>query len=566
MEAILINCATVLGILFLSSLTVLVLIGNGYLALSLLKIDGSDSPISSVSIIGFIFICTTLNLLHFYLPINAFISFGVFTLGLAFAYCYRRKIITGFLGYKKILKSYTVIFGISLMVFIVISRSLEIPSNPDSAGYHLASIGWINRFHLIPGLANLHFRFGFNNLGYFNYPALFNFYPIFSRGYVVASTSIIIVTYLFIFRGILASNRKAPLKISPIIWILTLAITLSLRYVDSPTPDLIVFLLEIVIFLSLFSYFFEIQSATQKTTSKFLVIGLSTLLITFKLSSLFYAVISILLVLLPAFNVEKICFKKVFLIVILIIAPHLIRGYWLSGYPLFPNPSLAYETLEWLVPKSVAINESNWIYSWARAPGLQPSEVLNSWNWLIPWVLHIKFGNWTLITLSLISTLINIIHFKSVKKYFDAALLALVAQCIISIFMWFYLAPDFRFLGSILWIYLSLSIALNVECLDKLIVSTTVNPVILKIFQAFGAMIIAIAFAKSIDLKYMNFSGFQEIPIPAHSIRKTGNDLTLEIPKDGSCWMESGACTPYFNENLKLIEINKFESGFAISK
>jgi hypothetical protein len=566
MEAMLINCAAVLGILVFSSLTVLMLIGNGYLALSLLKVDSSDSPISTISIIGFIFICTILNLAHFYFPINAFISFGVFALGLAFAYFDRRKIISGILGYKKILKSYTAIFGISLVVFIVISRSLEVPSNPDSAGYHLASIGWINRFHLIPGLANLHFRFGFNNLGYFNYPALFNFYPIFSRGYVVASVSIIIVTYLCILRGLLTSDGQSSLKKGPIIWILVLAITLNLRYIDSPTPDLIVFLLEIVIFFSLFSYFFEIQSVPQKTTSKLLVIGLSTLLITFKLSSVFYTLISILLVLLPTSNINKINISKVFFIVITIIAPYIIRGYWLSGYPLFPNPSLAYETLEWLVPKSVAINESNWIYSWARAPGLQPSEVLNSWNWFFPWVLHIKFSNWVLMSLSLISTLINIIHFKTIKKYFDATLFALMAQCIISIVMWFYLAPDFRFLGSILWIYLSLSIALNSNCLNNLDISANVKPLILNASKAFGLMIFAITFAKSMDLRYMNFSGFQEIPIPAHSIRQTGKDLTLQIPRDGSCWMESGACTPYFNENLKLIEIKKFESGFAISK
>ena len=566
MEAILINCATVLGILLFSSLTVLMLIGNGYLALSLLKIDGSDSPISSVSIIGFIFICTTLNLLHFYFPINAFISFCIFTIGLAFAYLYRRKIITGFWGYKKILKGYMVIFGISLMAFIIISRSLEIPSNPDSAGYHLASIGWINRFHLIPGLANLHFRFGFNNLGYFNYPAFFNFYPVFSHGYVIASISLIIVTYLFILRGLIVNKSQPSLKMSPISWILALATTLNLKYVDSPTPDLIIFLLEIIIFLSLLSYFFEIQSVSQKTTSKLLVIGLSTLLITFKLSSIFYALISIFLVLIPASHVNKIELKKVLLIIILIIAPHLIRGYWLSGYPLFPNPSLAYETLEWFVPKSVAINESNWIYSWARAPGLQPSEVLNDWNWFLPWVLSIKFVNWVLFTLSFISTIINIINFKIIKKYFNVIFFALMAQCIISIVMWFYLAPDFRFLGSILWIYLSLSITLNVIYLKNLCIASTVNPLILKASKACGLIIFIIAFTKSIDMRYINFSGFQEISIPVLSIRKTDNDLVLKIPKEGSCWMESGPCTPYFNESLKLIEANKFESGFAISK
>jgi hypothetical protein len=113
----------------------------------------------------------------------------------------------------------------------------------------------------------------------------------------------------------------------------------------------------------------------------------------------------------------------------------------------------------------VAIEESNWIYSWARAPGRNPSIVLSSWNWLSEWIFNIKTGDMALTCLAFTTTAVNIIFIRRINFKMQKNNLFLMLLCFASIIFWFIFAPDFRFLGSILWIYTGLSLCLNLSIL-----------------------------------------------------------------------------------------------------
>jgi hypothetical protein len=76
---------------------------------------------------------------------------------------------------------------------------MEAPGSYDSGLYHFGSIKWLNEAPLIPGLANVHMRFGFNQ-SYFGFLALSNLAPYWNKGYAAGGLFILLLTALTIFQ------------------------------------------------------------------------------------------------------------------------------------------------------------------------------------------------------------------------------------------------------------------------------------------------------------------------------------------------------------------------------
>ena len=65
---------------------------------------------------------------------------------------------------QKIGRIYGPMLAVSTLVFITIwLRSTQLPRLNDTGGYHAPMIEWIRHYAIVPGLANLNYRFGFNN-------------------------------------------------------------------------------------------------------------------------------------------------------------------------------------------------------------------------------------------------------------------------------------------------------------------------------------------------------------------------------------------------------------------
>ncbi|OCC28674.1 putative membrane protein [Leptospira interrogans serovar Canicola] len=102
---------------------------------------------------------TLVSLVSLFLPITILVLFIFLSFCFVFLYFERKnlKLLTFGLIHKNIIVIITFPFLLSALVF-----SLNPPFAYDSGLYHIQSIKWIQEYSVVPGLANLHGRFGFN--------------------------------------------------------------------------------------------------------------------------------------------------------------------------------------------------------------------------------------------------------------------------------------------------------------------------------------------------------------------------------------------------------------------
>ena len=99
-----------------------------------------------------------------------------------------------------------ILFLITWLVILLINAGPTIMDDTES--YHIQSIKWIQEYGSVPGLVNLHERFGFNS-SWFSSIALFSFSSKTTGGFTVLNSVISVwLCYWFIAKYQSASKRK----------------------------------------------------------------------------------------------------------------------------------------------------------------------------------------------------------------------------------------------------------------------------------------------------------------------------------------------------------------------
>ena len=134
--------------------------------------------------LGFVFCIFFFSIYHLFLPINAFASSLFYFPGIIYFVIKYAKKLPKFIASIGILNLTVIV----LTLFMASAVSMQVPTNFDAGLYHLNSIKWINEYHIIKGIGNLHTRLGFNQ-SFFLYSASLNFHPFLSDYAFHASTS-----------------------------------------------------------------------------------------------------------------------------------------------------------------------------------------------------------------------------------------------------------------------------------------------------------------------------------------------------------------------------------------
>jgi hypothetical protein len=440
------------------------------------------------------------------------------------------------------------------LLFLVTAGAFAIttPINYDSGLYHFQSIRWLNEFPIVLGLANLHGRLGFNQ-SYFSLIALLNFYPLLNKGHAIGGLLMIVM----------ASGTLLEARLNRIrggwwlnIWFFVAFIDLFSQ-LSSPTPDIAVAVLECCVFLFLIKiYSSDSQNKDILATYVVSVFLLSLLLVTIKLSAAIFSIMSIFL-LMPVIQSTVKSYRKIYIYTGLfgcyLVLLHLTRGVLTSGLPLYPNDLFAFWSFDWSVSPDQARGELSWIYSWARTPLKDPSQVLGSWVWFSGWVQRLSQTQWTYIYSSLILINLNLISLCIFKKVFkEWRLLFLYTPLISSILFWFFTAPDWRFLGAVPTLVIALAGFVIIRCCTPagsrlsiykfpgFLASSLVGVVILLILE-------------SVDFKVLTLSGWRAIPIVETAQKRTASGASVLTPRaDDQCWDAPLPCTPYLNNRLRM--------------
>ncbi|MFM9071407.1 MAG: hypothetical protein ACKOPL_08070, partial [Acidimicrobiaceae bacterium] len=121
---------------------------------------------------------------------------------------------------------------------------------------------------------------------------------------------------------------------------------------------------------------------------------------------------------------------------------------WITtGYFVYPI-SLSLGNPSWKIPAELMTNDQKWVESWAKAPGLQPSEVLGNWNWFKPW-LSANFRSFQpYLEVFIFGLLLNLLQAdKNSEKYCKSSLFSIysLTALIVTGYFWLFRMPDLRF-------------------------------------------------------------------------------------------------------------------------
>jgi len=543
-------CILIILLMFLFCLTA----GWGQLARQILGLQAENFWGLDGLWLGLIFLIMALGLAHFFIPINWLMRSGVMLVALL-----------GFVSVKNLRRQILVLFTtllnhpIRMTIFtagliMLCLKSLQAPNSFDSALYHFQTIRWLNEYAIVPGLGNLHGRLAFNQ-SYFNFLAFLDIQPIASKGYAAAGLFILALC----MASLLSLCRRLNAGRTWVAVLLTLGVASNLDLLRSPTPDLAVALLQIQLFICLAVLVNTDQSDfSERLTRVVLSLFIACLICTVKISALAYALGAIAVLLPFCSQIPKamhpvlirtgvICFG--FLCI------HLARGYMLSGAPLFPSMVGALPSLPWAMLPDNIRGEADWIYSWARMPGVEPSAVLGNWSWLDQWWVRRPSSFLYVAGLSVSLFVMNVILLLRQRQNSRVLMHhALYLPLIFSIIFWFFTAPDFRFLGSIPILLITLGGWLMAQHLYNL--SPTSRRWFLELAGA-SAIIVSVCasaiFLYFTGVRSLTLSVPEHLPSVKASAAQFRSGQIFYQPQDGLCWDSALPCTPFVYPDLKLL-------------
>jgi hypothetical protein len=467
----------------------------------------------------------------------------------------------------------------AIVVFILIVTSLAIRATGpcehfDTGLYGATAVRWILSYPIIPGLAKLHGRLGFNSSVFLCIAALGqgiwrnSGHHLFTGLLVGGFWATVGSGVVRVFRGRLASATDwfhSILLVPCVYW------TTRSRLVGTLTdlPASILCLVATGILFRQLELSQKGSSCAGKIVKTNVAMALLALAVTFKLSTAIFAVLLWLvgLVLLLAFDCRpllrlKLIGGSIFLSAVIIL-PWLGRGVILSGYPFYPEQLLG-ANVDWKVSPLACRWELAWIRSWARVPWAPLAET-QGFHWLRTWFhrnILDREGFQVPLVLSTIGAIGTIVAY--VRSRFRRWFWLLVPS-VASLIAWLLEAPAPRFAEAAIWT----TAGVLTTAMILWATTTNKNPWVPRILCLGIILTSAWCIAPHRLWKYVYRPLLvepQPLPMPQASVvsATTTSGLTVYWRADGlQCWDAPLPCTPYFDKTLGLRRAGDMRSGFS---
>lgn len=340
-----------------------------------------------------------------------------------------------------------------LLLILVMSSWTVI--HPDTLGYHAQIIQWIEKYKAVPGLANLHVRFGYQWFWFVD-AALFSFSFTGTEGITVLNSTVLFWFFIFFINRINYNFLKEGKSLYGLLWTGLLVISIC-SYTQvrltatSASPDFIATLFTLVTIYLLLEKDRKVPGASTWLLASFLALVAATIKLSVAPVLLIAAV--------PAFlglAKRKIkLFVTIFFLAIVTLSPFIARNIITSGYIVFPLTSIDMIYVDWKNDPIPTLSERNYVTAYAKKPGVFPDEI-NAVNkmglveWLPTWWQHRSTADKIIMILLILSFIFALLSIKRILLSGFIPRLVLVTL-LSGIIFWFVNAPDPRFgFGSIL--------------------------------------------------------------------------------------------------------------------
>lgn len=344
------------------------------------------------------------------------------------------------------LKSNRIFLGLILIFFaIFFVYAIIKPAHFDTYLYHMSSIQWIEQYRVVPGLANIQERLGFNS-SIFVLSAGFSFYSWFGQNMFIINSLCLLLFSIWLLW--IAFKKKGTIGLFSLFF-LYFFINENIKYISSPTSDV---LPNIFMGFMLISIVLNTKSLKDKYL---LFIVLPLFAITLKISMAPVILLCFYALYIKDKNILSFL-KKINLFGLAFVFPWLVRNIILSGYLIYPMDGIDLFSFDWKVPKERVTYVKSWIYSWAKDPTNDYNIVLNRSfaEWFpIWWQRTIDVNRVIFISAALAPVFGTVYAFFIRKKEKYVILLTILISYMT--FLFWLKAPDFRFSFGII-IFLAL--------------------------------------------------------------------------------------------------------------
>jgi len=462
--------------------------------------------------------------------------------------------------------------GIAFTFFLAL-RSCGPCEYYDTGLYGAPVIRWMQTYPVVPGLANLHGRFGFNSSVLLCIAALGQGvwkdlgFHLFTGFMLSAMWATLLPACVRVVRRAVASPADwfyAILAVPTFFW------TARSRIVGTQTdePATVVCLVATGILLE---HLCREERAQHKTHAPRLVLAtaLFSLAVAFKVSTIVFALLAwclafrgLSLLGWSTSQRNKYLFGALVLSA-LIVVPWCARGIISSGYPFYPATVLAFP-VAWKVPLSVARWYAIGVQSWGRIPDV-PFRDTQGFHWLSEWFNH-AIRNRSSFQLPLAISLAGLVGGLTSrlrgKRHLARPWLSLLFPSLVSIIFWFGASPDLRFAQFAIWTTAATLGAWGIVSLDLQLHRPGSNVALVALVLSSVWCLISVGWKEPV----VSLRGVQRpppLPKSAVVLRHTLSGLAVYVPAEGDqCWDAPLPCTPYFDESLRLRNPSSLRWGF----
>lgn len=325
-------------------------------------------------------------------------------------------------------------------ILIAFTVSLGPPRPYDTGLYHLQTIKWIEEYAVVPGLANLHGRFGFNP-NIFTFLAATSLADICKQEIFSVNFTIYSILVLHFIRKIQSLFREHGItNILLFNLIILVDILFSLQNLSSPSPNFITAVLPL----------FILSSAADRHEETGLkgyvpIIILCAYVLTVKLAMLPLMLLALLLIIKHRREYRTIGW--LFAGVAVIMLPWLTRNFILTGWLVYPFPSVDLFSFDWQVPAASVIEEKMHVTGWARRPGelhLAAAQ-MNMSEWFPLWWKRIFIEHKILFTAALAAPVAALVSRFISNNRTGYYAWAVTGTSFIGVLFWLLLAPAIQF-------------------------------------------------------------------------------------------------------------------------
>lgn len=481
---------------------------------------------------------------HFFTPLNLTLAAVMVVIGLA-----------GWLRPPYVRPPWKTLLIVLPLVFALAAfATIGLRSIPqygyDTGLYELQNVIWNNTYSIVPGLANLHERFGFNS-SFLLLAAPLDQLPDGASHYATGIFVLPLLLTIARSMGNLVFRRARLADWLQVGFIIPLVIQ-TLRYpwalLNTDFPTFLVGLTLTVRFMD------ALEKPIILDDDVLLLAVISAIGVTFKLTFLVFAAGIAVVIALRYRPARRIAAVTAITLALLIGGTWIARNIVISGYPLFPSSALPMP-VDWRVPKALTDETANWVYSWARIPRANFDQTLGTFSWLGAWYKDNR-TNPDLVE-PILLTLAGLLLFLAARRKAPARLSLYFAPHLLALLFWFLTAPDPRFARANLW---GLSIGMFVIGISYW-----------KLRSLF--MVIAIAYylnAPVQSLRSLKFDPFSGSPLLLRETAPTQTWLWVNLPPNSltnnRCYRIPLPCTPYFRDNLELRQPGSLSGGFRLSE